>query len=211
VNRLALALRKTPAQQAAYMVKIKAFQILAVRGRICCTECGDRRWDVLHADHIDNDGHLHRKQIGKGGNGAGKRVITGSFGTLKKPGSASSFFVPIATNLRLSTASCPSRTRKRTSLSNTVPTRTDRPAPTTKRKSNMTFIDVTDRRVQDAVSRIRALRRLTAETGVKTYKSQSAILESLPADVLASVALVLNPEPANSTIKGNENEYRFNR
>jgi hypothetical protein len=72
----------------------------------------------------------------------------------------------------------------------------------------MTFVDVNDRRVQDAANRIRALRRLTADTGVKTYKSQSAILESLPADVLASVALVLNPESANA--KENENE-RFNR
>ena len=74
----------------------------------------------------------------------------------------------------------------------------------------MTFVEVTDRRVQDAVNRIRALRRLTAETGVKTYKSQSAILESLPADVLASVALILNPEPKGSA-KGNENDSQFNR
>lgn len=72
----------------------------------------------------------------------------------------------------------------------------------------MTFVDVNDRRVQDAVDRIRALRRLTTETGVKTYKSQSAILESLPAHVLASVALLLNPEP---TTKENENDNCFNR
>ena len=52
-----------------------------------------------------------------------------------------------------------------------------------------------DSRVQDAVTRIKALRRLTADAGVKTYRTQSAILESLPADVLASLALVLNPEP----------------
>jgi hypothetical protein len=60
-------------QMAAYWVKIRAFGIVA-RGRICCDECGDRRWDVLHCDHINNDGHNHRKKIGKGGVGAGKRV-----------------------------------------------------------------------------------------------------------------------------------------
>jgi len=70
----------------------------------------------------------------------------------------------------------------------------------------MTFVDVSDCRVENAVNRIRALRRLTAETGVKTYKSQSAILESLPADVLASVALILNPEPEKE--KANDS---FNR
>jgi hypothetical protein len=73
VNHLAFIL-KTPLQLQAYTVKIRAFQILAVHGRICCSECGDHRWDVLHADHVDNDGHRHRKQIGQGGNGAGKRV-----------------------------------------------------------------------------------------------------------------------------------------
>ena len=73
MNRLAFML-KTPTQIAAYTVKIRAFQILAVRGRICCCECGDHRWDVLHADHKNDDGHRHRKQIGQGGNGAGKRV-----------------------------------------------------------------------------------------------------------------------------------------
>jgi hypothetical protein len=73
VNALAFVL-KTPLQLQAYTVKIRAFQILAVRGRICCSECGDHRWDVLHADHVDNDGHRHRKQIGRGGKGAGKRV-----------------------------------------------------------------------------------------------------------------------------------------
>lgn len=65
---------KTPMQLQAYTVKIKAFQILAVRGRICCSECGDHRWDVLHADHKNDDGHRHRKLIGQGGKGAGKRV-----------------------------------------------------------------------------------------------------------------------------------------
>jgi hypothetical protein len=59
------------------------------------------------------------------------------------------------------------------------------------------IVPTTDNRVTEAVNRIRALRRLTADTGVKTYKSQSALLESLPADVLATVALVLNPEKEN--------------
>lgn len=58
----------------------------------------------------------------------------------------------------------------------------------------MTVIALTDLRVQDAVIRIRALRQLTKDTGVQTYKTQSAILESLPADVLASVAVVLSQE-----------------
>ena len=57
----------------------------------------------------------------------------------------------------------------------------------------MKFVAVDDKTVRDAVERIRALRRLTAATGVKTYKSQSAILESLEPQVLAAVALVLNP------------------
>jgi hypothetical protein len=73
LNSLALVLR-TPKQLSAYTVKVKAFQILAVRGRICCAECGERRWDVLHADHKADDGSRHRRQIGQGGKGAGKRI-----------------------------------------------------------------------------------------------------------------------------------------
>jgi hypothetical protein len=84
LNSLALVLR-TPKQLAAYTVKIRAFQILAVCGRICCVECGDRRWDVLHADHVNNDGYRHRKQIGQGGKGAGKRVY---HWVLQHPGEA---------------------------------------------------------------------------------------------------------------------------
>jgi hypothetical protein len=48
--------------------------------------------------------------------------------------------------------------------------------------------------VRDAFNKIVALRKLTADTGVKTYKSQSAILESLPHQVLACVAILLTKE-----------------
>jgi hypothetical protein len=64
----------------------------------------------------------------------------------------------------------------------------------------MTFKDENDPVVKAAVERILALRRLTAETGVKTYKSQSAILETLQPQVLAAVALIL-------TDKGNANDH----
>ena len=67
------------------------------------------------------------------------------------------------------------------------------------------IVDLKDSRVQEAVIRIRALRQLTRDTGVQTYKSQSTILESLPADVLASVAVVLNQE------KENANEHKSQR
>ena len=56
----------------------------------------------------------------------------------------------------------------------------------------MTFVETTDKTVRDAFERIIALRKLTAETGVKTYKTQSAILESLSPQYLAAVALLLN-------------------
>lgn len=62
-----------------------------------------------------------------------------------------------------------------------------------KGETKMKFVETDDKTVRDAFTRIQALRRLTAETGVKTYKSQSAILESLEPQVLAAVALLLNP------------------
>jgi hypothetical protein len=55
----------------------------------------------------------------------------------------------------------------------------------------MTFKDENDPVVKAAVERILALRQLTVETGMKTYKSQSAILESLEPQALAAVALIL--------------------
>lgn len=72
----------------------------------------------------------------------------------------------------------------------------------------MTVISLDDSRVQAAVIRIRALRQLTKDTGTKTYKSQSAILESLPHDVLASVAVVLSQD---SKEQGQAHEYRSNK
>ena len=63
----------------------------------------------------------------------------------------------------------------------------------------MTFTDETDPTVKAAADRILALRPLTAETGVKTYKSQSVILEALDPQVLAAVALIINR-------KGNVND-----
>ena len=55
----------------------------------------------------------------------------------------------------------------------------------------MTFKTTTDPLVQDAANRVIALRKLTAQTGVRTYKSQSAILEGLDHQTLAAVALIL--------------------
>ena len=64
----------------------------------------------------------------------------------------------------------------------------------------MNFVDVNDKKVRDAVERVQALRRLSTETGVKTYKSQPAILESLDPQTLAAVALVLNPANEKETL-----------
>jgi hypothetical protein len=65
---------KTPQQLNDYLRKIRAFQLLAVRGRIRCVECGETRWDVLHADHKTGNGARHRRTIGLGGKGAGMRT-----------------------------------------------------------------------------------------------------------------------------------------
>ncbi len=59
--------------------------------------------------------------------------------------------------------------------------------------------------VAGAVERIRALRHLTATTGVKTYRSQSAILESLEPQVLATVALILKRETVTDDESRNRN------
>jgi len=45
--------------------------------------------------------------------------------------------------------------------------------------------------VEEAVERITALRELTAQTGTKTTRSQNEILQSLPDEVLAELALRL--------------------
>lgn len=73
----------------------------------------------------------------------------------------------------------------------------------------MTFKDEKDPVVKAALDRVFALRRLTQQTGVKTYKSERAILESLPPDVLAAVALHLNEQQKPMT-RTNDND-RFNR
>jgi hypothetical protein len=54
------------------------------------------------------------------------------------------------------------------------------------------FKDHNDPAVRAALDRILALRRLTKQTGVKTYKSKRAILESLEPQVLAAVPLHLD-------------------
>ena len=71
----------------------------------------------------------------------------------------------------------------------------------------MTFKDQNDPTVKAALDRVLALRRLTKQTGVMTYRSEREILESLPADVLAAVALHLN-EQTKPIKKDSDNEPR---
>jgi hypothetical protein len=68
----------------------------------------------------------------------------------------------------------------------------------------VTFISENDPTVQLALSRILALRRLTKQTGVKTYRSERAILESLEPAVLAAVALHLDEQQKPTMTKENE-------
>lgn len=49
-------------------------------------------------------------------------------------------------------------------------------------------------KVQDAASKILALRKLTEQTGFRTGRSQNAILHSLNPDELAAVAEILTQE-----------------
>ena len=49
----------------------------------------------------------------------------------------------------------------------------------------------TDSRVKFALEQVRALRRLTRENGVRTTLTQNNILQTLPPDVLAAVAVEL--------------------
>jgi hypothetical protein len=71
----------------------------------------------------------------------------------------------------------------------------------------MTFKDKNDPTVKAALDRVHALRRLTKQTGVKTYRSERAILESLTPDVLAAVALYLNEQQIPTNEKDNDNGY----
>lgn len=50
---------------------------------------------------------------------------------------------------------------------------------------------------KEAVEKIRALRKLSRETPVKTNKTQYQILESLSPDVLAEVAVLLSKDNDN--------------
>jgi hypothetical protein len=58
----------------------------------------------------------------------------------------------------------------------------------------MPFKDENDPEVKAALERVIALRRLTKQTGVKTYRSERAILEALDPQTLAAVALQLNEQ-----------------
>lgn len=69
----------------------------------------------------------------------------------------------------------------------------------------MMFNDENDPVVKAALDRVLALRRLTRQTGVKTFKSERAILESLTPEVLAAVALHLN-EQQKPTTRTHDNE-----
>lgn len=85
---------KTPQQMRDYITKIRAFQILS-GARICCSECRDTRWDVLHADHKDGRGNTHRNQLGMGGTGAGMRTYRW---ILKHPKTARKLFQLLCAN-----------------------------------------------------------------------------------------------------------------
>jgi hypothetical protein len=74
---------------------------------------------------------------------------------------------------------------------------------------SMTFKDEKDPVVKAALDRVLALRRLTKQTGVKTFKSERAILESLTPEVLAAVALHLD-EQQKPTTKDPDNDYSRN-
>jgi hypothetical protein len=75
----------------------------------------------------------------------------------------------------------------------------------------MTFKDDRDPVVKAALDRVLALRRLTRQTGVKTYKSERAILESLPPDTLAAVALHLNDQQKPKRTNDNDDAHNHNR
>jgi hypothetical protein len=55
-------------------------------------------------------------------------------------------------------------------------------------------------KASEAVAKIRALRRLSRTTPVRTHKTQYQILESLSPEVLAEVALILEKDE-------NDNDY----
>ena len=73
MNKLALLVLKGRAL-SDWFVKIHALSILRTGGRIQCAECGCHVWDQLHLDHKDGAGYKHRRELGKGGRGAGMRT-----------------------------------------------------------------------------------------------------------------------------------------
>lgn len=56
------------------------------------------------------------------------------------------------------------------------------------------LVETTDPVARKYADRIISLRRLQIATGTRTYKSQSAILESLSPQMLAAVSLILEQE-----------------
>lgn len=68
----------------------------------------------------------------------------------------------------------------------------------------MTLVSEQDPRVVDVVKRIRALKRLSVTERMQTYKAQTALLHSLPEDVLAAVAVVLAQDEEN---RGDHNDF----
>jgi hypothetical protein len=50
--------------------------------------------------------------------------------------------------------------------------------------------------IQDAVSKINALRKITADTGTISKRAQSKILQSLTDEEMTAVAEILNSEQA---------------
>lgn len=62
------------ARRDEYLAKRKAHHqkqkdsAYAAYGGYVCTCCGETRWQFLCIDHVNNDGHQHRKTIGRGAN-----------------------------------------------------------------------------------------------------------------------------------------------
>jgi hypothetical protein len=55
-----------------------------------------------------------------------------------------------------------------------------------------------DRQVNEAFDKLLALREMTAETGTVTVRAQNQVLQSLPHDVLARVAVLLKRAKLNA-------------
>jgi hypothetical protein len=65
------------------------------------------------------------------------------------------------------------------------------------------FTKATKEDIPTIVETIRALRRLTLESGMITTRTQSTILRNLPADLLLDVATELNaPNPSLAALSG---------